>query len=226
MLRCGAVQLGEQVRLGLGLAKFLVAVGWRCRADEKRQIAWDGQGRSRVRCLRCSPGAHFRRWPAANRLALGTAVLVAACGQSEQSAVDEPSATTGGVACPQPDTSGVIEIQDGLTATVVKSGYGRAAMSRDYADVHTTLWLYDETADGGRGQEIWSSGGVNPFQFQIDAGQVIRGWDLGVTCMLVGEKRELKIPPELGYGDRGKPPVPPNATLLFEIELVKLTSPE
>jgi hypothetical protein len=129
-------------------------------------------------------------------LALGTAVLVAACGQSEQSAVDEPSATTGGVACPQPDTS------------------------------HTTLWLYDETADGGRGQEIWSSGGVNPFQFQIDAGQVIRGWDLGVTCMLVGEKRELKIPPELGYGDRGKPPVPPNATLLFEIELVKLTSPE
>jgi len=159
-------------------------------------------------------------------LVLGTAVLVAACGQGEQSAVDEPATTAGGAACPQPGAGGVIEIQDGLTATVVKSGYGRAAMSRDYADVHTTLWLYDETADGGRGQQIWSSGGVNPFQFQIDAGQVIRGWDLGVTCMLVGEKRELKIPPELGYGARGKPPVPPNATLLFEIELVKLTSPE
>ena len=65
----------------------------------------------------------------------------------------------------------------------------------------------------------------DPFQFQLDAGQVIKGWDLGVNCMLLGEKRELKIAPELGYGERGKPPVPPNATLLFEIELVNLTSP-
>ncbi|MEJ2299693.1 MAG: FKBP-type peptidyl-prolyl cis-trans isomerase, partial [Woeseiaceae bacterium] len=104
--------------------------------------------------------------------------------------------------------------------------YGRAAQSGDYADVHTTLWLYDEGAEGGRGTEIWSSGGVQPFQFRIDSGQVIAGWDVGVTCMLVGEKRELRIPPELGYGARGKPPVPPNATLLFEIELVNLTSPD
>ena len=55
---------------------------------------------------------------------------------------------------------------------------------------------------------------------------MIEGWDLGVACMLVGETRELKIAPELGYGARGKPPVPPNATLLFEIELVGLTTPE
>ena len=108
----------------------------------------------------------------------------------------------------------------------MKRGYGRAALSRDYADVHTTLWLYDEHAEGGRGTQIWSSGGQRPFQFQLDAGQVIRGWDLGVKCMLVGEVRELRIPPELGYGERGKPPVPPNAELLFEIELVKLTAPE
>ena len=137
-----------------------------------------------------------------------------------------PEAAAGESACPQPDDNGVVNIQDGLVATIVKSGYGRAAQSRDYADVHTTLWLYDETAEGGRGQEIWSSGGVQPFQFQLDAGQVIRGWDLGVKCMLVGEKRELRIAPELGYGAYGKPPVPPNATLLFEIELVKLTAPE
>ena len=155
--------------------------------------------------------------------------FLAACGSDEpatDSAATPGAGAAAETACPQPDENGVVNIQDGLIATIVKAGYGRAAQSRDYADVHTTLWLYDETADGGRGQEIWSSGGVQPFQFQLDAGQVIRGWDLGVKCMLVGEKRELRIAPELGYGARGKPPVPPNATLLFEIELVKLTTPE
>ena len=155
-------------------------------------------------------------------------LFLAACGPEEpaaESAVSPAADTSAAVQvdCPQPDENGVVSIQDGLLATIVKPGYGRAAQSKDYADVHTTLWLYDETAEGGRGQEIWSSGGVQPFQFQLDAGQVIRGWDLGVKCMLVGEKRELRIAPELGYGARGKPPVPPNATLLFEIELVKLT---
>jgi len=162
-------------------------------------------------------------------LALGAAILLSACGQSEQVAVEEGAsapAPAPAATCPQPDDEGVVHIQDGLVARIMKTGYGRAAESRDYADVHTTLWLYDEAADGGRGTEIWASGGTDPFQFQLDAGQVIQGWDLGVKCMLVGEKRELKIPPELGYGARGKPPVPPNATLLFEIELVKLTTPE
>ena len=80
-----------------------------------------------------------------------------------------------------------------------------------------------QAAEGGRGTEIWTSGGNQPFQFRLAAGQVIKGWDLGVACMLIGETRELMIAPELGYGARGKPPVPPNATLLFEIELVNLT---
>lgn len=162
-------------------------------------------------------------------LALGAAILLSACGQSEQAAVEEDASATApapAATCPQPGDDGVVHIQEGLIANITKAGYGRAAQSKDYADVHTTLWLYDEAADGGRGTEIWSSGGTDPFQFQLDAGQVIQGWDLGVKCMLVGEKRELKIPPELGYGARGKPPVPPNATLLFEIELVKLTTPE
>ena len=159
-------------------------------------------------------------------LAATAAALVSACGPSGEPAAENDAPQAAVTNCPQPDESGVINIQDGLVATVVKRGYGRAAQSKDYADVHTTLWLYDEAADGGRGTEIWSSGGAQPFQFQIDAGQVIAGWDLGVTCMLLGEKRELRIPPELGYGERGKPPVPPNATLLFEIELVGLVSPD
>lgn len=154
-----------------------------------------------------------------------TALALAGCGQEAQAPADEEEAVAEAT-CPQPDESGLVQIQEGLVAKVLKPGYGRAAASRDYADVHTTLWLYDEAAEGGRGLEIWSSGGVQPFQFQIDAGQVIAGWDLGVSCMLLGEKRELRIAPELAYGARGKPPVPPNATLLFEIELVKLTASE
>ena len=151
----------------------------------------------------------------------GIMLATAGCGQQE---TDAPAVEQ--AACPQADSNGVIEIEPGLVATILKPGYGRAAHSKDFADVHTTLWLYDESAEGGRGMEIWSSGGVQPFQFQIDSGQVIKGWDLGVRCMLVGEKRELRIPPEFGYGERGKPPVPPNATLLFEIELTKLTAPD
>jgi FKBP-type peptidyl-prolyl cis-trans isomerase len=163
-------------------------------------------------------------------LAAAAAGFVSACGPSDEP-VAESDATQVAAAdsvanCPQPDANGVIEIQDGLVATIVKRGYGRAAESKDYADVHTTLWLYDEAAEGGRGTEIWSSGGAQPFQFQIDSGQVIAGWDLGVKCMLIGETRELRIASELGYGERGKPPVPPNATLLFEIELVRLVSPD
>src|SRR5210317_975565 len=146
-------------------------------------------------------------------LGLPAVILIAACSQTEQAevneepAVQEDAPAVVATNCPKADESGSIEIQKGLTATITKKGYGRAAKGKDYADVHTTLWLYDEAAEGGRGQVIW-------------------GWDLGVNCMLLGEKRELKIAPELGYGERGKPPVPPNATLLFEIELVKLTAPE
>lgn len=125
--------------------------------------------------------------------------------------------------CPVADEAGNFTIVPGLTATIISTGYGRAAVNGDYADVHTTLWLYDEAAEGGRGTEVWSSGGEQPFQFQLGAGQVIKGWDLGVPCMLIGETRELKIIGDLAYGPAGRPPIPPNATLLFNIELVELT---
>jgi len=159
--------------------------------------------------------------------ARGAAVMLSACNEPQQSPADaEASQAAPEAACPKPDGDGNVQSQDGLVAKIKQKGYGRAAVSKDYADVHTTLWLYDEAAEGGRGTEIWSSGGTDPFQFQLDAGQVIRGWDLGVTCMIEGEKRELRIAPELGYGERGKKPVPPNATLLFDIELAKPTAPD
>lgn len=152
-------------------------------------------------------------------LACWAALLFAGCGRDADVGADASSAV---VNCPAANEDGVVDIAPGLTARIINKGYGRAAVAGDYADVHTTLWLYDENAANGRGTEIWTSGGRQPFQFRLNSGQVIEGWDKGVVCMLVGETRELRIAPELGYGARGKPPVPPNATLLFEIELIKL----
>ncbi len=153
-------------------------------------------------------------------------LMLAGCGGEQQQSGDGGDATGAGRGtCPEADENGNVDIEPGLSARITNKGYGRRAVSGDHADVHATLWLYDENAQGGRGTEIWSSGGRQPFQFTLDRGQVIKGWDLGVACMLIGETRELKIAPELAYGARGKPPVPPDATLLFEIELIRLTSP-
>lgn len=163
--------------------------------------------------------------------ALFFAVVLVACGPTtteeatDMTAADDESTAIAND-CPEAGEDGEITIVPGLTATIITKGYGRAAVNGDYADVHTTLWLYDGEADGGRGTEIWSSGGQQPFQFQIGSGQVIKGWDLGVPCMLIGETRELKIIGDLAYGPAGRLPIPPNATLLFSVELVKLTSPE
>jgi FKBP-type peptidyl-prolyl cis-trans isomerase FkpA len=160
--------------------------------------------------------------------ALSLGISLAACNQAPQeeaTADNAQQAIATASSCPQADENGNIIIAPGLTATIIANGHGRAAAVQDYADVHTTLWLHDDAAEGGRGTEIWTSGGVKPFQFQIGRGQVIKGWDLGVPCMLVGETRELIISPGLGYGVAGKPPVPPNATLLFAIELLRLETP-
>ncbi len=120
-----------------------------------------------------------------------------------------------------------IQITPGLTMKRLKNGYGRAAVAGDLASVHYTGWLYDENAPDGRGKKFDSSvDRGQQFQFPLGAGRVIRGWDEGVVGMLIGEKRELKIAPELGYGDRGAgSAIPPGATLLFEVELLGLRGP-
>ena len=120
-----------------------------------------------------------------------------------------------------------IQITPGLTMRKLENGYGRAAVAGDLATVHYTGWLYDPNAPDGRGKKFDSSvDRGQPFQFPLGAGRVIRGWDEGVVGMLIGEKRELKIAPELGYGNRGAgSAIPPGATLLFEVELMGLQGP-
>jgi len=88
--------------------------------------------------------------------------------------------------------------------------------------VHYTGWLYDANAEDKKGEKFDSSLDRNqPFEFPLGAGQVIQGWDQGVAGMKIGGKRTLIIPPEMGYGARGAGAViPPNATLIFDVELL------
>ncbi len=99
------------------------------------------------------------------------------------------------------------------------TGNGAEAAKGNQVSVHYTGWLY---ANGVAGNKFDSSKDRGqPFKFPLGGGQVIRGWDEGVAGMKVGGTRRLVIPPDLGYGTRGAGGViPPNATLLFEVELL------
>ncbi len=101
-------------------------------------------------------------------------------------------------------------------------GTGEQAQAGQRVKVHYTGWLYDPTAPKNRGKKFDSSKDRGqPFSFGLGGGEVIRGWDEGVQGMKVGGTRVLTIPPEMGYGARGAGGViPPNATLVFEVELL------
>jgi len=105
----------------------------------------------------------------------------------------------------------------GLKYEVTTDGEGATAENGQTVSVHYTGWLTD-------GSKFDSSKDRNdPFQFQLGAGRVIKGWDEGVAGMQVGETRKLTIPPQLGYGPQGAGGViPPNATLVFEVELLDI----
>ncbi len=120
-------------------------------------------------------------------------------------AADGPSKTTG---------KGT-KTASGLQYWDLKKGTGAVAKAGDSVKVHYTGWLTD-------GKKFDSSVDRNePFAFKLGAGMVIPGWDQGVAGMKVGGKRQLRIPPDLGYGARGAGgAIPPNATLVFDVELL------
>ena len=101
-------------------------------------------------------------------------------------------------------------------------GSGNEAVAGRQVTVHYTGWLYEESRPDKKGDKFDSSRDRNePFSFRLGGGQVIRGWDEGVAGMKVGGRRTLTIPPGMGYGARGAGGViPPNATLVFDVELL------
>jgi FKBP-type peptidyl-prolyl cis-trans isomerase len=104
----------------------------------------------------------------------------------------------------------------GLVYWDIRLGNGETAKEGSHVRVHYTGWLtngkkFDSSVDAGK-----------PFDFTLGNGEVIKGWEEGVAGMRVGGKRQLRIPPELGYGADGTPggPIPPNATLIFDVQLL------
>lgn len=103
--------------------------------------------------------------------------------------------------------------------TVMKEGTGPALRHGQRAVVHYTGWLHDESKSDGRGAKFDSSvDRGQPFVFPLGNGHVIKGWEQGLVGMKVGEVRELIIPPELAYGDRHQPGIPPKSTLVFRVQ--------
>jgi len=118
-----------------------------------------------------------------------------------------------------------IKLEKNITSLIIKDtvlGNGRQAEKGLAVTVHYTGWLYDPNQKDGKGKKFDSSLDRNdPFVFNLGGGQVIRGWDDGVDGMKIHGKRTLIIPPDMGYGSRGAGGlIPPNATLIFDVELL------
>ena len=146
------------------------------------------------------------------------AMSVVAC----QPKTDAPPATT-----PNEEAQVMNEMPAEITELQiidVVEGEGATAAPGQLVVVHYTGWLYDPTAADNKGTKFDSSVDRNdPFVFPLGAGRVIQGWDQGVAGMQVGGKRTLIIPPHMGYGARGAGAViPPNATLMFDVELLNV----
>lgn len=130
-------------------------------------------------------------------------------------------AALAGAACKNNDTTGPTSTPRAeFTITDLVVGTGAEAVNGRTTIVNYTGWLYDPTRTDGKGNQFDTSIGRGPFSFVLGTGNVIQGWDRGVVGMRVGGRRRLLVPPELAYGSRGNGPIPPNATLVFDIELL------
>ena len=145
-----------------------------------------------------------RRFPVLAATLLSV-VLIAGCGG------DSPTA-------PSP-TSPSVGLMVPFSTQDLVVGTGPEARNGDTLRVRYTGWLYDPNAAENKGTQFDSG----DFSFTLGSGQVIAGWDQGLLGMRVGGRRRIVIPPELGYGSSGQGPIPGDATLLFEVELLGIT---
>lgn len=145
-------------------------------------------------------------------VALAVGLMALFAGSVVIEAASEAHAQTTGK---QMTTDSGLQIEDTVVGTGASPKTGQTCV------MHYTGWLYQ---DGKRGEKFDSSvDRGDPFEFPIGTGRVIKGWDEGVASMKVGGKRTLIIPPQLGYGARGAGGViPPNATLVFDVELIAI----
>ena len=133
----------------------------------------------------------------------------------------KPVAARPNTKTPTKVTGDGVKTESGLQYWDIVVGKGAVAKEGDRVRVHYTGWLstgkkFDSSVDAGR-----------PFTFPLGNGEVIRGWDEGIAGMKVGGKRQLRIPPDLGYGEGGTPDgtIPPNATLIFDVQLLSVQEP-
>ena len=141
-----------------------------------------------------------------NVVLLVGAVMATGCGSSPTS----PSSSSSGV------TFSRVDLTVGNGDTVAKG---------DRIKVWYTGWIYVKSAPGNKGQSFDSNRDRELFRYIVGTGHVIEGWDQGVPGMKAGGIRRLIIPPDLAYGSQGQGPIPPGASLIFEIEVVEVEKP-
>ena len=159
---------------------------------------------------------------AARSAAIAAVALAVVAGSAAAQSSGQPAAATATPSASLSSKLGANVTQ--LQKLDVKQGTGAEAAAGKAVVVHYTGWLYDPSVPDGHGRKFDSSVDRKvPFGFFLGAGKVIKGWDEGVAGMKVGGKRTLVIPPNMAYGERGAGGViPPNATLVFDVELLEV----
>jgi FKBP-type peptidyl-prolyl cis-trans isomerase len=159
---------------------------------------------------------------AAMSLGMGALLLAQDKPAADKPAGDKPAAAADAAKADKPaaaDAGKTTTTASGLKITVVAEAKEPGAKAGDVVWVHYTGKLtngevFDSSVGKGR-----------PIKFTLGQGEVIKGWDEGVAGMKIGEKRHLTIPPALGYGDKASGPIPPNSTLLFDVEMIGIARP-
>jgi len=192
--------MGKSAKAVLGLGRMIKGL----------ELGLESLKQGGVRWLRISPSMAYGPVPMTDIPANSTLIFRI---QADNVHFDEETAALMDF-FPNVDAIKWVEAHEGLKYFIEKEGRGSPVKSGEVIKAHYTGWL----SDGSKFDSSRDRG--EPISLQLGAGRVIRGWDLGLEGMKPGEKRLLLIPPSLGYGSRGGGPIPPDATLIFAVEMM------